>query len=73
METTERLEAIDQFRGFAIMMMALANYLGGVNIVPWWLKHAQDVGLTFVDLVAPFFIFAISQISIFNFVNLILQ
>ena len=60
METTERLEAIDQFRGFAIMMMALANYLGGVNIVPWWLKHAQDVGLTLVDLVAPFFIFAIS-------------
>jgi len=58
-ETAERLEAIDQFRGFAIIMMALANYLGGVHIVPWWLKHAEDVGLTFIDLVAPFFIFAI--------------
>ena len=54
-----RLEAIDQFRGFAIVTMVLANYLAGINWVPAWLKHAPDVGLTVIDLIAPFFIFAI--------------
>jgi predicted acyltransferase len=54
-----RLEAVDQFRGFAILAMVLANYLQGVACVPPWLKHAPDVGLTGVDLIAPFFIFAI--------------
>lgn len=54
-----RLEAIDQFRGFAIFTMVLANYLAGVRWIPAWLKHAPDVGLTVIDLIAPFFIFAI--------------
>jgi predicted acyltransferase len=39
--------------------MALANYMGVASIIPAWLKHAPDVGLTFIDLIAPFFIFAI--------------
>ena len=54
-----RFEAIDQFRGLAILLMVLVNYLGGVQIAPAWLKHAPDVGLTLADLVAPFFILAI--------------
>jgi predicted acyltransferase len=54
-----RLPAIDQFRGFAILTMVLANYMGGVQLIPGWLKHAPDIGLTMIDLVAPFFIFAI--------------
>jgi predicted acyltransferase len=54
-----RISAIDQFRGFAILTMVLANYTGGVNLIPAWLKHAPDIGLTVNDLVAPFFIFAI--------------
>jgi predicted acyltransferase len=54
-----RLEAIDQFRGFAIVTMVVANYLDGVQTAPPWLKHAPDVGLTAIDFVAPFFIFAI--------------
>jgi predicted acyltransferase len=33
--------------------------MGGVESVPAWLKHAPDVGLTVIDLIAPFFIFAI--------------
>ncbi len=56
----DRIASLDQFRGFAILTMALANYMGGVVIIPAWLKHAPDVGLTFIDLIAPFFIFAIS-------------
>jgi len=55
----ERVVAIDQFRGLAIMLMVAANYFGGVSGVPNWLKHEPDVGLTAVDLVAPLFIFAI--------------
>jgi predicted acyltransferase len=54
-----RISSIDQFRGFAILTMVLANYTGGVKLIPAWLKHAPDIGLTVNDLVAPFFIFAI--------------
>jgi predicted acyltransferase len=39
--------------------MVLANYMGQVQVIPAWLKHAPDVGLTVIDLIAPFFIFAI--------------
>ena len=55
-----RISSIDQFRGFAILTMVLANYMGGVNLIPAWLKHSPDVGLTVIDLIAPFFIFAIA-------------
>ncbi len=55
----ERDRAIDLFRGLAIVLMVLANYLAGVRIVPAWLKHAPDIGLTVIDLIAPFFILAI--------------
>lgn len=54
-----RIASIDQFRGFAILTMVLVNYLGGVQLSPVWLQHAPDIGLTFPDLVAPLFIFAI--------------
>lgn len=54
-----RLEVIDQFRGFAILLMVLADYLSRIDRVPPWLKHATGgVGLTVVDLIAPMFIFA---------------
>ncbi len=51
--------AIDRFRGLAILMMVLANFLEHVRAVPGWLKHAPDVGLTVIDFIAPAFIFAI--------------
>jgi len=53
-----RLEAIDRFRGFAILLMVLADYLADIVTVPAWLKHAPDIGYTVVDLVAPLFVFA---------------
>jgi uncharacterized membrane protein len=56
---TKRIPSIDQFRGFAILTMVLANYMGGVMLIPAWLKHAPDIGLTVIDLIAPFFIFVI--------------
>ena len=54
-----RIEAIDQFRGFAILLMVLANYFNDVTTLPAWLKHAPDIGYTLSDLVAPLFVFAI--------------
>ena len=55
----DRIEAIDQYRGIAIILMVIANYLFDVTTIPGWLKHAPDIGLTVIDLIAPFFIFAI--------------
>jgi predicted acyltransferase len=54
----DRIAAIDQFRGFAILLMILADYLNNISTIPTWLKHAPDVGYTIIDLVAPLFIFA---------------
>ena len=56
---SKRISSIDLFRGFAILAMVPANYMVGVQIIPAWLKHAPDIGLTVIDLIAPFFIFAI--------------
>jgi predicted acyltransferase len=57
--TKPRIEAIDQFRGFAIICMVLINFGVTVQTLPSWLKHAPDIGLTFPDLGAPVFVFAI--------------
>ena len=57
-----RLDAIDQFRGFAILLMVLADYLSRIQRVPAWLKHAPGVGLTVVDLIAPMFILAMGLV-----------
>ena len=54
-----RLIAIDQFRGFAILLMVLVNYLSRIQRVPPWLKHASGAGLTVVDLIGPLFMLAI--------------
>lgn len=53
-----RLDAIDQYRGFAILLMILANYMNNVSLIPPWLKHSDDIGYTVIDLIAPMFIFA---------------
>jgi len=59
MKDESRLAAIDQFRGFAILLMVLADYLSPIQRVPSSLKHAADIGLTPSDVVAPLFITAI--------------
>lgn len=57
--TRPRIPSIDQFRGFSILLMVLANYLAGIETVPAYMKHSEDIGLTVVDLIAPLFILAI--------------
>lgn len=58
-DARRRLGSIDAFRGFSILLMVLANYLIGPNVVPAWLKHAPDIGFTVIDIIAPMFIAAI--------------
>jgi predicted acyltransferase len=56
---SSRISSIDQFRGFAILTMVPANFMVPILAIPAFLKHAPDIGLTVIDLIAPFFIFAI--------------
>ncbi len=56
----ERSLAIDVFRGISVSAMIFVNIVGIFNNTPAWSKHPSDFGLTYVDLVAPFFIIAVS-------------
>ncbi len=56
----KRYLSIDLFRGLAIVGMVFVNILAEFDNTPDWSKHTVDYGLTYVDLVAPFFIFAIA-------------
>jgi predicted acyltransferase len=58
-ETNSRYLSIDAFRGLTIILMVFVNTIGDFSTTPWWTKHAEDIGLTYVDLIAPFFVFAI--------------
>ena len=55
----ERVEAIDQFRGFALFIMVLGNAFVVSGRAPWWLEHPPDVGFRIPDAFAPFFVMAI--------------
>jgi predicted acyltransferase len=54
-----RIASIDIYRGVAILVMILGNFLIGVSWIPAWLKHAPDIGFTGADIIAPVFIFSI--------------
>ena len=57
----ERIASIDVFRGITMAVMIFVNALGEVGGLPWWTHHAKadwDV-MTYVDMVFPFFLFAI--------------
>ena len=64
-----RYLSIDVFRGLTIAVMVFVNTTGDFTSIPWWAHHAKDYGLTYVDLVAPFFIFAIALTYHLNFVS----
>jgi heparan-alpha-glucosaminide N-acetyltransferase len=59
--TTPRIASIDVFRGITMAVMIFVNALDGVRGLPWWTHHAHanvDV-MTYVDMVFPFFLFAV--------------
>jgi predicted acyltransferase len=64
-----RNEAIDALRGFAILTMILSGSIAFGGVLPAWMYHAQVPppahvfnpqipGITWVDLVFPFFLFS---------------
>src|SRR3984957_2351441 len=66
---TNRFDALDALRGLAILAMLLSSEMPfGANSLPNWMYHAQVPppehkfiplpGITWVDLVFPFFLFA---------------
>lgn len=59
MKNSTRLLSIDRMRGLLVILMVAGNYLAGIEFVPAFLKHAQDIGFTIADAVAPAFVFVI--------------
>ncbi len=64
-----RNESLDALRGFAILTMILSGAIAFGNVLPAWMFHAQVPppahkfdpsipGITWVDLVFPFFLFS---------------
>jgi predicted acyltransferase len=69
MPMKQRLESLDALRGFAILTMVLSGSIAFGGILPGWMYHAQvpppkhvfdptHPGITWVDLVFPFFLFS---------------
>ena len=54
---SSRILSIDVFKGLSITLMTFVNSLALFNNVPAWTRHAGNWGITYVDLIAPFFIF----------------
>ena len=62
-EKTERILAVDVFRGLTILMMIFVNDLASIKGIPFWMKHmpTEADGMTFVDLVFPAFLFIVGM------------
>ncbi|GAB3898940.1 lpg1661 family Dot/Icm T4SS effector [Larkinella knui] len=54
-----RLISLDALRGFTIAAMILVNFPGDGDHVYFQLQHTKWNGLSFTDLIAPFFLFII--------------
>ena len=70
-QPTRRAYSLDALRGYAILTMVLSATVV-YGILPAWMYHAQEpppthayqpdlAGLTWVDLVFPFFLFAMGD------------
>jgi len=58
---TQRLASVDIFRGLTMVVMIFVNDLASVRGLPWWNYHmkANVDFMTYVDIVYPFFLFAV--------------
>ncbi|GAA4469163.1 lpg1661 family Dot/Icm T4SS effector [Nibrella saemangeumensis] len=64
---SNRLISLDTLRGFTIAAMILVNFPGDGNHVYHPLKHTTWNGLSFTDLIAPFFLFIIGVSIVFAY------
>lgn len=53
----KRILSIDIFKGITVLVMVFLNSFHPYEDVPAWTKHAGEYGLTYVDLIATFFVF----------------
>ena len=65
-QKSERLLSLDVFRGIAIAGMILVNNPGSWSHIYPQLRHAQWNGVTFTDLVFPFFLFIVGVAMTFS-------
>jgi predicted acyltransferase len=57
--TSGRLLSLDAFRGYTVAAMIMVNFPGSEEHVFFTLRHTKWNGLSFTDLVAPFFLFIV--------------
>ena len=63
----KRLLSLDAFRGYTVAAMIMVNFPGDPDQVFFTLKHSVWNGLSFTDLVAPFFLFIVGVSIAFSF------
>ncbi|MEJ2277585.1 MAG: heparan-alpha-glucosaminide N-acetyltransferase domain-containing protein [Candidatus Lokiarchaeota archaeon] len=56
-QISNRYLSIDFLKGFIILLMTFVNTMAYFDLTPTWTRHADVYGLTYVDLIAPCFIF----------------
>lgn len=64
----ERLKSLDTFRGISIIVMIFVNYGGGGY---WFFRHSRWNGLTFADLVFPWFIWIMGTAMAYSFTGML--
>jgi predicted acyltransferase len=69
MATKKRVISLDIFRGITVAAMIFVNTLPISPYTPYLLKHSLWSGLTFVDLVFPFFLFIVGVSMAYSFKN----
>ncbi|OPY22956.1 MAG: hypothetical protein A4E27_01638 [Methanobacterium sp. PtaU1.Bin242] len=63
----KRVLSLDIFRGITVAAMIFVNTLPITPFTPEFLKHSIWIGLTFVDLVFPFFLFIVGVSMAYSF------
>ena len=66
----KRVLSLDAFRGFTIAAMLLVNFPGNGDHVYFQLQHTIWNGLSFTDLIAPFFLFIVGVSISFSYAKI---
>lgn len=67
MSSLKRLISVDSMRGYTIAAMLMVNFPGNEAYVFPTLRHSAWNGLTFTDIVAPFFLFIVGTSIVLAF------
>jgi predicted acyltransferase len=63
----KRLLSLDAFRGFTVAAMILVNFPGNRDYVFSPLNHTEWNGISFTDVIAPFFLFIVGVAIAFSY------